>query len=232
MGGAVGSAAAYPVDPMVNRRLPPLPVPPRMSPARCRRCNREHRADRSAIASRTLGESAPWIVRTALCVEPRDGRLHVFMPPLHVAEDYIDLLTAIEDTAAHLEMPVVIEGYPPPRRSAHQPDQGDARSGRDRSEHPSRRTTGRSWSPTPPRSTKTRASRRLGTEKFMLDGRHTGTGGGNHFVLGGPTPADSPFLRRPDLLRSMIGYWLNHPSLSYAVLGHVHRTHQPGAARR
>ena len=61
-----------------------------------------------------MGESAPWIVRTALCVEARDGRLHVFMPPLTSAEDYVDLLAAIEDTAAHLEMPVVIEGYPPP----------------------------------------------------------------------------------------------------------------------
>ena len=93
----------------------------------CRRCRSRQRispaepgaADRDAAATcatrnPTLGESAPWIVRTALCVEPRDGRLHVFMPPLNATEDYIDLLAAIEDTAAHLKMPVVIEGYTPP----------------------------------------------------------------------------------------------------------------------
>ncbi len=164
------------------------------------------------------GKSAKEIVRTALCVEVREGMLHTFMPPLALLEDYLALVAAIEATATILGMPVRIEGYTPPsdkriKKFAITPDPGVIEV----NIHPSS-----SWAELVVNTTtlyeEARLSR-LGTEKFMLDGRHTGTGGGNHVTVGGLTPADSPMLRRPDLLRSLITYWQNHPALSYLFSG-------------
>jgi uncharacterized protein (DUF2126 family)/transglutaminase-like putative cysteine protease len=203
----------FEVDPMVIRGQ--LPVPRRVSPSDP---ILQSKRDRSRDKTPKIGESAPWIVRTAMCVEARNGKMNVFMPPVVAMEDYIELLTAIEDTAAHLKMPVVIEGYPPPfdpriNKLSVTPDPGVIEV----NIHPAH-----SWSELVANTTaiyEDARQCRLGTEKFMLDGRHSGTGGGNHFALGAATPADSPFLRRPDLLRSMLGYWLNHPSLSYIFSG-------------
>jgi uncharacterized protein (DUF2126 family) len=158
------------------------------------------------------------IIRTALCIESRDGRVHVFMPPMETLDSYLLLLANIEKTAEELSIPVIIEGYEPPRDHRLQkllvtPDPGVIEV----NVHPVS-----NWRDLIANTTELYAAAResrLGTEKFMLDGRHTGTGGGNHITLGGNTPADSPILRRPDLLRSLVTFWQHHPSLSYIFSG-------------
>ncbi|PPK88566.1 uncharacterized protein (DUF2126 family) [Neolewinella xylanilytica] len=153
-------------------------------------------------------------IRTALCLEPREGRLHVFLPPLESAESFTALLTAVERTAGEEGIPVVIEGYQPPSdarltKLVVAPDPGVVEI----NVHPA--TAWREIVGNYTTLFDLAKESQLGTNKFMLDGRHTGTGGGNHITLGGTTPADSPLLRRPDLLRSFVNFWQNHPGLSY-----------------
>jgi len=174
--------------------------------------------DENPLRRPASGQSAPWIIRTALCVEPRDGRLHVFMPPVERTEDYLDLIAGIETAVTEMGVPIIIEGETPPKdprlnKLAVTPDPGVIEVNM----HPSK-----TWDELVERTEilyEEARQTRLGTEKFMLDGRHTGTGGGNHIIIGAETPPDSPVLRRPDLLRSLLAYWQNHPSLSWLFSG-------------
>jgi len=169
-------------------------------------------------AADTEAEAEDTPVRTALAIEPRDGRLCLFMPPCDTLEDYLEIIAAAETTARDLGLPIHVEGYAPPEdprlnvvRVA--PDPGVIEV----NIHPAH-----GWddcvASTEAIYDEARQSR-LGADKFMIDGRHTGTGGGNHVVVGGATPSDSPFLRRPDLLKSLILTWQRHPSLSYLFAG-------------
>ncbi|MDF2176827.1 transglutaminase family protein [Aliiglaciecola sp. CAU 1673] len=172
----------------------------------------------SALPKTQKGRMGQQLIKTALAVEERDGRIHLFMPPLQYFEHYMLVLQAAEAVAEDLAIPLVLEGYTPPFDSridkfAVTPDPGVIEV----NIHPAT-----SWSQLVDNMQQLYAlarESRLGTDKFMLDGRHTGTGGGNHVTMGGATVTDSPFLRRPDVLRSFITYWQHHPGLSYLFSG-------------
>jgi uncharacterized protein (DUF2126 family) len=205
-----------PPDPMAP--LEPLPVPREAHLSAAGKQPAKRAPHSNAPQSKSPEQKRGPIVRTALSVEAREGRLYVFVPPVDTTEGYVELVAAIEDTAALLKIPVLIEGYTPPsdprlKQVRVTPDPGVIEVNTQPASN---------WAELAANTVELyeqARQTRLGTEKFMLDGRHTGTGGGNHLVLGGPTPPDSPFLRRPDLLRSLLGYWVNHPSLSYLFSG-------------
>jgi uncharacterized protein (DUF2126 family) len=200
--------------------IPPDPFAPRSPLPRRgeRRVRQAPGPDAHAPKPPRRFESDAETVRTALCAEARDGILHVFLPPVADLEDYLDLVAACEDAARELALPVRIEGYYPPadprlKKFSVTPDPGVIEV----NIHPSSSFSELSGVTTALYE-EARLSR-LGTEKFMLDGRHTGTGGGNHVTLGSAAPEDSPFLRRPDLLASLVGFWHDHPALSYLFSG-------------
>lgn len=222
----------YPADPSVPRGpLPDFDSPPHgadmADPGPQADAKGEHKQARAHFtenaatqerSEQTLEREIDGKVRTALSIEPREGRLCVFMPPVETIEDYLELVAAAEKSARKLGFPVHIEGYAPPHDARMNvirvaPDPGVLEV----NIHPAS-----SWQEcvaTTEIVYEEARQTRLGADKFMIDGRHTGTGGGNHVVVGGATPMDSPFLRRPDLLKSLLLYWQRHPSLSYLFSG-------------
>lgn len=162
--------------------------------------------------------AAPDSVQIALCIEVRDGALRAFLPPVAVAENWLALVAALAEACGDDPLPLVLEGFPPPwdpRLDGFQvtPDPGVLEVNLQ------------------PAATWAEADRifsilfeeahKLGLRawKFFPDGRRVGSGGGCHLTLGGFSLAESPLVQRPDLLRSLIGYWQNHPGLSYAFAG-------------
>jgi uncharacterized protein (DUF2126 family)/transglutaminase-like putative cysteine protease len=155
---------------------------------------------------------------TALVVQARGGLIHVFLPPIEELEPWVELIGAIDHAASTLGLPLVLEGYPPPndprlKTLSVTPDPGVI-------EVNVQPVAG--WDEQVALTTtlyeQARLSR-LGTETFAVDGSHRGTGGGNHITVGGASPAESPLLRRPDLLVSLLTHWQRHPSLSYLFSG-------------
>jgi len=158
------------------------------------------------------------IIHTALVIEARGGKLYVFMPPMERLESYLALADIIGDVAHRLKVGVTVEGYEPPKDHRLRVLQITPDPGVIEVNVPPVTSFRELVANTEELYAQARLTR-LGTEKFMLDGRHTGTGGGNHVTLGGAKPEDSPFLRRPELLGSLLRFWQRHPSLSYLFSG-------------
>lgn len=157
-------------------------------------------------------------IRTAMSVEHRDGQLCIFLPPVMSADAFVDLVAAVEEAATETGYPVRLEGYPPPK----DPRINEVKVTPDPGVIEVNIQPASDWNELSViMKTLYEEARQCGLDSssFLLNGRPTGSGGGAHIVVGGSTPDDSPFLRRPDVLGSIIRYWQHHPALSYFFAG-------------
>ncbi len=158
--------------------------------------------------------------KCAMSIEVRDGEICLFIPPVTSIAAFAQLASAIEDSWTEIGggLPLVLEGYPPPRSPelehfSMMADPGVLEvnlppcAGWDEFDHVIRKLY--------------EAAEPVGLQgyKFQFSGRKVSTGGGAHIVLGGPTPLESPFRLRPNLLASLLRFVQNHPSLSYVFTG-------------
>jgi len=201
---------------------PPYPLDPRAEEiAKAREREERQRVEAlgaQAAAARRADPVRPAAVRTALTAEPRDGALFVFLPPLAGAAEFLELVAAVEAARRDAGLEVQLEGYPPPRspetvRFSVTPDPGVLEV------NVPPTSAGREYADLVHRVFDAALHAGLHSEKYLLDGRQQGAGGGNHITLGGPTPLESPFVVRPDLLASLITLVQHHPSLSYLFTG-------------
>ncbi|MCX7633935.1 MAG: transglutaminase family protein, partial [Turneriella sp.] len=211
-----GFAALVPGDSPLGLRLPLDSITDAWQPEYWHDpfANPKHKVEPLPHRSRVRREP----IRTFLCTEVRHGQLYVFLPPVNTLEEFCSLLAVVEKAVSRLGIPIRLEGYEPPR---------DNRLGFFR------------ITPDPgvlevnilPSTSLVEAIEKtrilyeeaehcgLTAERYLIDGRVCGTGGGNHITLGALHPEDSPFLRRPEVLAALIAYWQNHPSLSYVFNG-------------
>ncbi|MEZ4266859.1 MAG: transglutaminase family protein [Myxococcota bacterium] len=195
-----------------------LPVPSPVEPAIVKKDPRL--VDEPEPDETDAGDEAddPREVRTALCVEPRDGAVHVFMPPLASAEEFFTVVELIQQSRDATGVDLRLGGYSPPSgpdlfRFAVTPDPGVLEVNL-----PPVASIAE-YDPLIHAVFDCALASGLHSEKYMLDGRQQGSGGGNHLTMGGPKLLESPFLLRPDLLASLITFTQHHPSLSYLFTG-------------
>ncbi|MCX6938050.1 MAG: transglutaminase family protein [Verrucomicrobia bacterium] len=158
-------------------------------------------------------------LRRALTAELCDGSITVFIPPL-LHEGYVALVQAIERAVKKCGLrDLVLAGYAPPYDAARLPTIGFAS---DPGVLEINLTPCPDWCAYDDQLRDLYAAADavgLCAQKFQLNGREVGTGGGAHLVFGGPTPETSPFFLHPSLLPSVIRYFQHHPALSYAFSG-------------